>query len=202
MGYELKSYQAFLTQAVRLCGFGYRFYRLSEYPIRKADRWLHTDAKIAAKYPILALSKYQRARRKAQGLVNASFCRFRHLALLQISQGRDDVGILAAERPQDVRKAPIRLAIHNLVFQIHLLDGHFTVSLAQDCFLDLLAYLREVAAKADLSELKREFAALDMEIPSWRGTNRQRRKMLEEIAKVAKASGRVRACDELRNLAS
>jgi len=188
---EANTYAGYMQQVVRLAGLGYYNYKVTEYPLKKRTLWPTIDQKIIAKYPLLGLSKFQRARRKAAGLLNAQFVRFDNCATLVISDGRDDCGIRAEESPQDIRKTPLRFSpTKNLTFQIHQPEGKFTVSLERGCYRDITAYYREAALKSALDAVALEFNGLDRACPSWRGLYAQKVQLRHSILVAARQAGR------------
>ena len=188
---EVKNYRAFLQEVVRRFSHGYYLYALTIYPEKKRDKWHKIDEKLLKKYPILSLSKYQRARRKRASRLNARMLRYGPWMILQASGGKDDSGITAKENFVDIRKQKLILAniYGNLSFRIGMKDGKFTVWLAKDFWRVLKAYWAEKASKEAPAELVKEWQKMDRACPSWAGVASQKVYLRKLILKKLRKRG-------------
>lgn len=193
MQVEVLTYQGFLQQTVRLFGLGYYHYSLTLYPKQKETKWPGIDDKIVAKYPLFDLDKYQRARRKKRGLLNAHFIRFNRFALMLRTTGADDCDLLTAEQWQDVRRSRLVLPglWQDLDFAIVQPDGVFTVTLDKPCWHRVKDYYVQIAkSKVPVPLIVKEFERLDLALPSWRGLYRQKRALAKLLVTTLRQAGR------------
>lgn len=189
---EVGDFQAFLQKAVWLAAAGYWHAGVTLRPLAKVDRWPAIDQKLLDRYPVLGLDKYRRAYRKRQGLLNAYLLRHGHQQLILCTEGRDDCGLRSQERLQDARKVPIRLVLpgQKLFIAVAPLEGHWTVRLARDSLILLLAWATELGRKATLEQAIREWAELDRRLPGWRGLIRDKRRILKKLLEESRRAGK------------
>ncbi len=185
---EVKDYKAFLQEIVRRFSHGYYFYSLTIYPEKKRDKWQKIDEKLIEKYPILSLSKYQRARRKRASLLNARIIRYGQFMLLQATSGKDDIGLKTEEAFEDIRKKSLVLSnlYGTLSFRIGKKEKGYTVYFEKAYWRDIKSYWAEKALKADIKQIEQEWKKMDQACPSWAGVVSQKvilRKLILEKCK-------------------
>jgi len=173
---EVKDYRAFLQEIVRRFGHGYQLYSLTIYPLKKKDKWLQIDQKILSKYPILGLSKYQRARRKRAGKLNAMMIRYNRYMLIQITLGKDDINITQEETFVDINRQKLILSnlYGSLSFRVGKKNNKITVWFAKDYWRDLKSHWAEKASKATPEAVREEWQKMDQACPSWAGVTHQK----------------------------
>jgi len=187
---EVQNWQGFLQQTIRLCALGYTRHKLTVYPNTKRGKWGEIDQKLISNYPLLALSKFQRARRKVSGLLNAQFLRWdRYSLLLATAEGTDDCKITELERFASVFSQSI---IFDVSPTIRLMVGRrnnkFTAFIETQTFKNLEAYYVEQAKRGDEAIIA-EFAGLNAFLPSWSGIIRQKIALRAAIVKSARSAG-------------
>lgn len=188
---EVDDFWSFVQKTVWLVANGYWYAGYTARPLAKQDRFEAIDQKLLARYPILGLTKYQRAYRKRRGLLNAHLIRHGRQQLILCTEGRDDIGLFGQEKLQDARRVPIRI-MHPAGFglAIALLDGHWTVRLARESVIELLAWATELGRKADLPKAVRAWAELDGHLPGWRGLIRHKRQIRQKLLEEARRAGK------------
>lgn len=169
---EVLDHRIFLQELVRRFGFGYLSYSLTLYPLKKEAKWQKIDEKLVNKYPILGLNKYQRARRKRQGLLNGMVLRYRQFLVIQVTKGKDDLGIKVEERFRDLRDTRLVLPdlYRDLSFRIGWKNNQkITVFIEKGRWREIKAYWFEKAAKATRASIENEWREFDRLAPSWSG---------------------------------
>lgn len=189
---EVATYQALLQQSVRLMSLGYYWHCLSIRPESKASKAAAIDAKLIERYPPLELTKFQRARRKQKGLLNAQLVRFQRYQILFRTAGGDDCGLIAHENWQDVRHD--RLVLPELwrghCFAIYRVDGSITVALDKPHWQAVRAYFAGLAkARVPLPLIQKQFAQLDLDLPAWRGLYRQKSALAKLLVSRVRQAG-------------
>jgi hypothetical protein len=154
---EATSVVGFIQQiAVAYVGRGYFFYVTGEIPERKDPRAV--DARIIEKYGI-EIGKTARARRKAAGLANLQYLRFRRKFVLLATRGKH--AFFDAERNciRDAREAPIKFGGYAISYR----GGHPHVRIEQARYLELKAFLSDVAIHRSKAWLEQRFSQLPFE---------------------------------------
>jgi hypothetical protein len=154
---EAKSIAGFIQQlAVGYVGRGYFFYAMGRIPEGKDPRRI--DGKLIEKYSISA-SKAKRARRKALGLANVQYIRFKDQFVLLATQGKHEFFDEESEQLRDAREIPIKLFGYAISFR----EGHPHVRIEQDRFMELKAWLVDIAVHRRRETLEKEFGTLPYE---------------------------------------
>src|ERR1051326_1308635 len=131
---ETSSVAGFIQQlAVAYIGHGYCFYVTGEIPERKEPSTV--DEKLIAKYG-LAIGKTARARRKAAGLANVQYLRYRRLFVLLASPGKHAFFEEERQFIRDAREVPIKFAGYAISYR----SGHPHVRIEQGGYVRLKAY--------------------------------------------------------------
>jgi hypothetical protein len=146
---EATSLEGFVQQlAVGYLCRGYRFYFQGLIPAGKDPRAV--DAKLIARYG-LAVSKFERARRKARGLVNVQYLRYRrHFVLLSTSGEHDP--LRDDHKLKDAHEVPIKLGGYAASFR----GGHAQVRIERDAWKQLKAYYLDLGTeRGDLTPPER-----------------------------------------------
>lgn len=193
------TYQALLQQSVRLLSLGYHWHSLTMRPVRKENNAEDIDRKLVERYPVLALNKFQRARRKQKGLLNAQMVRFQRWQILFRSDGADDCGLVAGETWTDIRRE--RLVISELwrgfSFVVVRVDGSVTVALHKPNWQGVRAWFAELAkARVPIAVIQAQFRQLDRDLPAWHGLYRQKKALAKlVVASLRKAGTRCQMSD-------
>jgi len=154
---EATSVAGFVQQlAVAYVGHGYIFYVTGEIPERKDP--CAVDEKLIAKYS-LAISKTSRARRKAAGLANVQYLRYRRVFVLLATPGKHLFFEEEREFIRDAREMPIKFAGHSISYRA----GHPHVRIEQRRYHELKAYLADVAIHRKSDRLEEAFRQLPFE---------------------------------------
>jgi hypothetical protein len=158
---ETASIAGFLQQlAVAYVANGYWFYVTGFVPPHKEPRAV--DAKLIDRYGINC-SKFVRCRRKARGLGNVQYLRFRRFFVLLATPGeheflRREGGIL------DIRRKPIRC----FGYSVGCYEGrsgrwHPSVRIERGMFRELKAEFKGAALKEEVHDLRARFRQLPFE---------------------------------------
>ena len=142
--------EGFVQQlAVAYVARGYVFYVTGVVPPHKDPAAV--DAKLCAKYGV-GLSKWARARRKAAGVANHAYLRYRRFFVLLATHGAGPFFDGEGDRIRDVRKTPVRFSGYSISFR----GGHAHVRIDQPVYLGLKAYLVGIAGKRSADRMAAE----------------------------------------------
>lgn len=178
---EATSISGFIQQlAVGYVGRGYCFYVLGQVPEGKDPR--QVDEKLIAKYGIVT-SKVARARRKALGLANLQYLRFRETFALLATPGKHEFFLQEAGQIRDAREVPIKLFGYAISYRA----GHPHVRIEQKRYLDLKSYFSEIAAHRSREALEQQLRSLRFE--PYAPVRSQLHVILREINGKRKKSG-------------
>lgn len=154
---EATSVAGFIQQlAVGYMARGYVFYVVGRVPEGKDPR--HLDEKLVTKYGISA-SKGARARRKALGFANVQYLRYKNWFVLLATPGKHEFFILESGQIQDAREIPIKLFGYAVSYR----NGHPHVRIDQRKYLELKAWLADVAVHRKSEWLEQQFRRLEYE---------------------------------------
>jgi hypothetical protein len=154
---EATSVVGFIQQvAVAYVGRGYFFYVLGEIPERKDPHAV--DERIIAKYAI-SVGKTSRARRKAAGLANLQYLRYRHAFVLLATHGRHSFFEQEGRFIRDAREVPIKFGGYSIGYR----SGHPHVRIEQWRYLELKAYFADLAVHRARDGVEEEFRRLPFE---------------------------------------
>lgn len=154
---EATSVAGFIQQlAVAYVGRGYFFYVTGEIPERKDPHGV--DSRIIEKYGI-AIGKAARARRKAAGFANLQYLRFRRKFVLLSTHGQHRFFEEERKFIRDVREVPIKFGGYAISYR----SGHPHVRIEQGHYLELKAFLSEVAIHRSKEWLEEQFRRLRFE---------------------------------------
>src|SRR5712691_3201856 len=154
---EATSVAGFVQQiAVAYVGRGYFFYVVGEIPERKDPHAV--DEKLIAKYG-LGIGKATRARRKAAGLANLQYLRYRHTFVLLATRGRHPFFEQEHRFIRDAREVPIKFGGYSVGYR----SGHPHVRIEQHRYLGLKAYFADLAVHRAKDGLEKEFRRLPFE---------------------------------------
>src|SRR4051794_28376661 len=154
---EATSVAGFIQQlAVGYVARGYVFYVTGRIPDGKDPQLL--DEKLIRKYGITP-SKGARARRKALGLANVQYLRFKDRFVLLATKGQHGFFIEEAGQVQDAREIPIKL----FGYAVSSRGGHPHVRIEQERYLELKAWFGELAVHRRRESIEQEFKALEVE---------------------------------------
>jgi hypothetical protein len=154
---EATSIVGFVQQlAVAYVGRGYFFYVTGEIPERKDPDGV--DSRIIEKYGI-AIGKAARARRKAAGLANLQYLRFRRSFVLLSTHGQHRFFEEERKFIRDVREVPIKFAGYAVSYR----NGHPHVRIEQRQFLELKAWFSNAAVHRSKETIETELRRLPFE---------------------------------------
>lgn len=154
---EATSLSGFIQQlAVGYIGRGYYFYVTGQVPEGKDPRRI--DEKLVSKYGI-EIGKTARARRKALGLANVQYIRFRNRFVILATPGAHVFFTEEASLVRDAREMPLKLFGYALSFR----NGHPHVRIAQEQYLRLKAYLVDISVHRRREWLEEQFLSLSYE---------------------------------------
>ena len=154
---EAASVAGFIQQlAVGYLARGYVFYVAGEIPSGKDPHAV--DEKLIEKYGIVA-SRATRARRKALGLANVQYLRYRRSFLLVATPGKHRLFEDEADMVRDARETPMKFLGYALSYRA----GHPHVRIEQRQYLELKAYFLELALHRQVSAIEEEFRKLHYE---------------------------------------
>jgi hypothetical protein len=177
---EATTLEGFIQQlAVGYLCRGYRFYFQGLIPKDKDPRAV--DAKLIARYG-LGISKFERAKRKAQGLANVQYLRYgQHIVLLSTPGKHNPLS--DDHKLKDAHEVPIKLGGYAVSFR----GGHACVRIERGAWKKLKAYYLDLATKRSESWLKMEFHRWPFE--PWAPIRRQTFVILNQVNRARKAAG-------------
>lgn len=196
VNYLCNSWQFLLQQLVYQIGKGYYFYHVGVIPDNKFDKRFQIDQKIVKKYNI-DLSKYQRARRKRNDIVNFYYLRWKNVFIILHTKGDFPEGFKPDDEFKDImqKKEKLnRLVVRistNVAFEITMKNKKgeskraVTVSFSRDTMQNFNAELEELVKYKKLSQIKEFFARIN-NIPAWSGIIQQKQVLLGNLYKCAK----------------
>jgi hypothetical protein len=153
--YVATSVGGFVQQlAVAYVARRYHFYSAAFVPDGKDP--LAVDAKLLARYRI-DVSKWERMRRKREGLANVQYLRFDRFFVLVATEGAHR--FFEDEPYRDFRRRPLYFA----GYSISCRGGHPHVRLSLGQYALLKAWLLELAPRRSCAAMCRAFASLDVE---------------------------------------
>ena len=154
---EATSVVGFIQQlAVAYVGRGYFFYVTGKIPDRKDPQ--DVDRRIIEKYGV-AIGKTGRSRRKAAGLANIQYLRYRRAFVLLATPGKHLFFEEERKLIRDVREVPIKFSGYAVSYRA----GHPHVRIEQRCYLELKAYLADLAIHRRREFLEGELRRLGFE---------------------------------------
>ena len=155
--YLTHSISGFIQQtAVCYVQRGYWFYVLGHIP--KDKNPLEVDQKFLAQYQI-GISKFQRCRRKKQGIASVQYLRYRNTFLLLATEGNHPLLVEEKATLRDARTAPIRIFGYSIQWQ----NGRVFVSLDHRSFTKLQKEFLELALRLKHHTLAARFWAIRFE---------------------------------------
>ena len=177
---EATTLEGFIQQlAVGYLCRGYRFYFQGLIPKDKDPRAV--DAKLIARYG-LGISKFERAKRKAQGLANVQYLRYgQHIVLLSTPGKHNPLS--DDHKLKDAHEVPIKLGGYAVSFR----GGHASVRIERGAWKKLKAYYLDLATKRSEGWLKMEFHRWPFE--PWAPIRRQTFVILNQVNRARKAAG-------------
>ena len=129
---------------------GYHHYVVGVVPPEKDPAAV--DAKLVSKYGV-ALSRWQRARRKRGGWANLHYLRWERFWVMAATDGEHPFFVEEAKNLRDARAVPIKVG----GYAIQLRQGHAHVRIEEGEFQRLKAWLLELAPQRSAAELGRAF---------------------------------------------
>lgn len=167
---------------------GYWFYSQGFVPEGKVGAAI--DAKLIAKYGV-ALSKWQRARRKRLGQANVQYIRLGRTFLLMATKGRHDFFEAESATIRDLRKTPIKVGGYSISARKGT-DGHLHthVRIDRGVYAGLEARLTQRAGAASKDWLAKEF--YDLPFEPYAPVRRQYLVLLKRVNEVRSRHGRER----------
>lgn len=178
---EAASVEAFVQHVgVTLLRSGYVFYVTGVVP--KKRRPCEVDAKMIGKYGVTA-SKFTRARRKRAGLPNAHYLRHGEFWVCLATAGHQRFFAEEGEAVRDARKVPIKYGGYAVGFY----EGKPSIRIDEGTYLNLRAYLEDIATKRSAEALGKMFYNLPFR--PYRGIRTQLFQILEGVNAARVAAG-------------
>lgn len=179
---EATSVAGFVQQlAVSYIGRGYFFYVVGAIPERKDPQVV--DQHLIEKYG-LGIGKATRARRKAAGLANIQYLRFRRSFVLLATHGKHPFFDREGSLVRDAREVPIKFGGYAISYR----NGHPHVRIEQRQFLELKSYFSEVSIYRNGAPLESMLNRLPFE--PYAPVRSQLSSILREVNKRRKLAGR------------
>jgi hypothetical protein len=151
---EATSVEGFVQQvAVQYLRHGYWFYVAGVVPARKDPH--EVDRKLIAQYGIAASSK-ERTRRKRASLANMHYIRHDRFFLLMATHGTHRFFDSEAGQIRDARRQPIKFGGYAISHR----DGHVCVRIERGEYLQLKAWILDLACRRSGEALGAEFRAV------------------------------------------
>lgn len=178
--YECECWQGLLQILVYLSSRGYHYHQVQQLPARKKDKWKKIDERLIEKFGA-GLSKFQRARRKKDGMANFYYLRWQGLVVIIHTPGIIPVD-LQREKFQEVKSNPIRVRLsENISMDVYYDEAtkKFSARMSRDSYLGFKAVL-ENACKCGLSRTKEEFERTNG-IPAWHGVVQQKKTLARHV---------------------
>ena len=173
--YEAGSLVGFVQQlASNILPHGYWFYCMGVVPDDKClDR---VDRKLLSKYQI-AISRQQRARRKATGQANLHYLRLGRVWILLATHGRHEFFERESKNIRDCRKVPIQVGGYSISVKqggvLRKIDEQrpvtsdpkmrVRVQISRERFREILYYFQEIACRQTSESLGRELYNIPFE---------------------------------------
>src|SRR5512135_477249 len=177
---EASSLEGFIQQlAVGYLARGYRYFFQGRIPAGKDPQAV--DAKLTQRYG-LAISKFKRARRKAEGLANVQYLRLGQHFVLISTPGKNDP-LRDDHTLKDARDVPIKLG----GYAVSVRGGHAQVRIERETWKELQAYYLDLASKRSVSWFEMEFRRWPFE--PWAPVRRQTFVILNQVNRARKAAG-------------
>jgi len=159
---------------------GYVYFVRGEIPEDKDPRLV--DRKLLDRYRI-AVSKWQRVRRKHAGLANVQYLRLDRTFVLLATEGLHEFFTREAARIRDARRTPIRVG----GYAVSVRGGHVHVRIDLSAYRTLRAALFEQAVHRAAPSLAARFYTLPFE--PYAPVRRQLLNLLRLVNKRRKAAG-------------
>lgn len=151
------SLEGFIQQlAVSYVGRGYWFYTTGLIPEGKPPEAV--DEKLVFKYGITA-KKWERARRKQNGLANMQYIRYGRFFVLIATDGRHLFRERESSEIRDVRRNAIRYGGYQVAYR----NGHPQIRMDDRTYEQLKAYYVDLACRRSAESLIEEFYAFPFE---------------------------------------
>ncbi len=168
----IEKWQAMLQQVVRLVSRGYVFFNITQYPLKKIDRWEQIDNKLKQKYGA-NLDRFRAYRRNKKGLAKIKIIRWNNLCLILHTEGiMPDMEDM--DKFSDIRNESLMLKIsEKVIFRISIVNGHVDVRLARECFMAIKLELQKTCAQKNPPVIIRDFNRLNGLLP-YHGINEQK----------------------------
>ena len=184
--YVAASIEGFVQQlAVAYVQHGYWFYVTGVIPEGKDVAAV--DRKLMERYGI-AMSKWARARRKAQGLANVHYLRHGHTFVLLATKGRHEFWQREANVIRDIRRVPIVFAGYSIGYRKGAdRKWHVSVRIHPSEYNKLKSYFLDLATRRAVEPLLREFASIRFE--PYAAIRRQLFNILRAVNRTRKTAG-------------
>lgn len=193
----INKWQAMLQQVVRLVSRGYVFFNITEYPLKKIDRWEQIDNKLKQKYGAVNLDRFRAYRRNKKGLAKITVIRWNHICVILHTEGiMPDIEDM--DKFSDIRNESLILKIsENVIFRISIVNGHVDVRLDRECFMRIKIELQEICAQKNPPLIIRDFNRLNGLLP-YHGINEQKFLLRDFTVKEARRHQKKLAKKDLR----
>lgn len=168
-----------------LIGNGYYYWHFTELPVHKKSKWGQVDKKFIEKYQT-DKSKFQRSRRKKDGIANFIYVRWDKFSFVFHTEGTIPSNVDYSDIFQDIRRTPIFLKISDeTAFDIQLANnGKAHVKLNKETYLGLKALFHNVASNKNAQSLQKVFQMVNG-LPNYSGVVDQKKRLREFVVRQA-----------------
>jgi hypothetical protein len=183
---EAASVEGFVQQLVNYLSKGYLFYVTGWIPEAKNPK--DVDRKLIGRYD-LAISQWTRSRRKKAGRANAQYLRYGQFFVLIATHGRHLFFEREADQFKDVREVSIKFEGYSISYRPSTATGswHASVRIDREPYLELKAYLVELATRRRADDLARVFRWIRFE--PYAPVRRQLLNILRAVNRERKSRG-------------
>jgi hypothetical protein len=171
--------------AVSYVNHGYWFYVTGCVPGHKQPELI--DEKLIQKYNI-AISRWERARRKREGLANVHYLRHERFFVLVATKGQHPIFEAENGNLRDVRRSPIRFAGYSISYRMGAdRKWHVSVRIHPERYRELKRYCVDLATRRSVESLADEFARVPFE--PYAPVRRQLLNILRAVNRSRKQAG-------------
>lgn len=182
---EARTVSAFIRHlAVNYVSRGYFFYVKGEIPAHKDPA--KTDAKIIEQYGI-DMSKWTRCRRRSKGEAGLQYLRLKREFVIVATHGEHRFFEDEGPAIRDVRRSPFKLGGYSISYWMDGGEGHVSVRIEKERFLQLMEYLLKRAQAASVEDLAEELCSFSF--PSFAPVRRQLFSLVCAINRVRNVAG-------------
>ncbi len=178
---EATSLEGFIQQlAVSYVARGYWWYVTGKIPANKDPQEI--DQKLISRYGI-TWKKWERAKRKQQGLANLQYIRHKDFFVILATEGEHIFKLREASRMQDVRRKGISYGGYLISFR----NGHVQVRIDDETYKQLKSFYVDLSCRRKAASMIQEFYQAPFE--PYSPIKRQMFNILREVNRKRKTAG-------------